>query len=179
MPLSPQEYAGDYDLAEDEEIESFYFSSAAGRARVLLGNRRHGEGGFISGGRRQARPAPVVDRKRGGKAKAGKGGERAPAAAGLPPVPPPTAVPRTPNAGGGRNAQPGSCGVGVGAGTSSAATPVPADTGGADMYGSSPGSASGCALFGSSPSGSGRRARRNARRAALDAGIEAAGSWGR
>ncbi|KAI3434680.1 hypothetical protein D9Q98_002744 [Chlorella vulgaris] len=174
-----QEYAGDYDLAEDEEIESFYFSSAAGRARVLLGNRRHGEGGFISGGRRQARPAPVVDRKRGGKAKAGKGGERAPAAAGLPPVPPPTAMPRTPNAGGGRNAQPGSCGVGVGAGTSSAATPVPADTGGADMYGSSPGSASGCALFGSSPSGSGRRARRNARRAALDAGIEAAGSWGR
>lgn len=48
-----QEYAADYDLAEDEEIEQYYFSSAAGRARVVLGNRRYGEGGFISGGRRQ------------------------------------------------------------------------------------------------------------------------------
>lgn len=57
VPSAPsarlQEYAADYDLAEDEEIEQYYFSSAAGRARVVLGNRRYGEGGFISGGRRQ------------------------------------------------------------------------------------------------------------------------------
>lgn len=39
-----QDYADDYDLAEDEEVESYYFSSAAGRARVVLGNRRYGEG---------------------------------------------------------------------------------------------------------------------------------------
>ena len=39
-----QDFADDYDLAEDEEVESFYFSSAAGRARVVLGNRRYGEG---------------------------------------------------------------------------------------------------------------------------------------
>ena len=40
-----QDYADDYDeLAADEELESFYFSSAAGQARVVLGNRRFGEG---------------------------------------------------------------------------------------------------------------------------------------
>lgn len=41
---------------EDEEMEAFYFSSAAGKARIVLGNRRFGQGGFISGGHRQARP---------------------------------------------------------------------------------------------------------------------------
>ena len=50
------DYADEYDLAEDEEIEAFYFSSAAGRARILLGNRRFGQGGYIAGGRRHARP---------------------------------------------------------------------------------------------------------------------------
>ncbi|EFN57292.1 hypothetical protein CHLNCDRAFT_143887 [Chlorella variabilis] len=161
-----QEYAGDYDLGEDEEIESFYFSSAAGRARVVLGNRRYGEGGFISGGRRQARP--VVERKRSNKM--GKAGEHA--VVGTPPVPPAPANFRTPNAGGGRKARPGSAGT-------SSSTPVPFPTGAADFYGSSPGASGGAAIYGSSPSGSGRRARRNARRAAMDAGLEAAeGSWG-
>jgi hypothetical protein len=112
-----QEYAGEYDLAEDEEIESFYFSSAAGRARVLLGNRRHGEGGFISGGRRQARPAPEQragkyggGSKAGGSgSKAGKAGAARGATGGMPPVPPPAAASfNTPNAGGGRKARPGS-----------------------------------------------------------------------
>lgn len=41
---------------EDEEMEAFYFSSAAGKARIVLGNRRFGQGGFISGGHRMARP---------------------------------------------------------------------------------------------------------------------------
>jgi hypothetical protein len=40
----------DAELEEDEEIESYYFSSAAGRARVVLGNRRWGEGGFMRAG---------------------------------------------------------------------------------------------------------------------------------
>ena len=41
---------------EDEKMEAFYFSSAAGKARIVLGNRRFGSGGYISGGHRQARP---------------------------------------------------------------------------------------------------------------------------
>lgn len=40
---------------DDEEVEAFYFSSAAGSARIL-GNRRFGENGYISAGRMQARP---------------------------------------------------------------------------------------------------------------------------
>lgn len=40
----------DAELEEDEEIESYYFSSAAGRARVVLGNRRWGEGGYMRAG---------------------------------------------------------------------------------------------------------------------------------
>ena len=238
-----QEYAGEYDLAEDEEIESFYFSSAAGRARVLLGNRRHGEGGFISGGRRQARPAPEQRAGKYGGSKAGGSGSKSGktaavrgATGGMPPVPPAAAGSfNTPNAGGGRKARPGSAISGGGstpgvcmcasvgsrwclqqaglavlvleggaanplehstrcptpanlAATlpgpllSSAAVPMAGGSmAGADLFASSPsGSAGGSALYGSSPSGSGRRARRNARRAAMDAGIDsAAGSWGR
>lgn len=64
-----QDYAEDYDLAEDDEIEAFYFSSAAGRARIVLGNRRFGEGGFVTGGRRQARPVNQTPTS-GGKGKA-------------------------------------------------------------------------------------------------------------
>ena len=54
--LAWHDYADDLDLDEDEIIEEYYFSAAAGRARVTLGNRRFGEGGYISAGRRQARP---------------------------------------------------------------------------------------------------------------------------
>lgn len=50
-------YYDEYD--DDEEVENYYFSAAAGRARVVLGNRRHGPNGFISSGRMQARPAPT------------------------------------------------------------------------------------------------------------------------
>ncbi|GLC43189.1 hypothetical protein PLESTB_000852600 [Pleodorina starrii] len=42
---------------EDEQIEKYYFSSAAGRARVVLGNRRLGENGYMRAGRMYARPA--------------------------------------------------------------------------------------------------------------------------
>lgn len=43
----------DAELEEDEEIEQYYFSSAAGRARVVLGNRRWGEGGYMRAGEQQ------------------------------------------------------------------------------------------------------------------------------
>lgn len=157
-------------------------------------------GGFISGGRRQARP--VVERKRSNKM--GKSGEHAvvgqPSAAG--------AAFRTPNSGGGRKARPVSAsssgpsssntpGVLWRGGCTAAVAPAvqhvqavqrdlpdtltlphlacPAVPAGmpAELYGTSPASAS-ATLFGSSPSGSGRRARRNARRAAMDAGMDAA-----
>jgi hypothetical protein len=169
LAAGSQEYAGDYDLAEDEEIESFYFSSAAGRARVVLGNRRYGEGGYISGGRRQARPVP--ERRRSGKA--GKVAEHSGAAA--PAAPSPAAF-RTPNAGGGRKARP-SAPLPTGGGSLGSRGDAPGTSPGAaaasPLFGSSPGASS--RIYGSSPSGNGRRARRNARRAALDAGIEAAG----
>lgn len=35
---------------EDEEVEAFYFSSRAGRARITLGNRRLGENGYMQSG---------------------------------------------------------------------------------------------------------------------------------
>lgn len=44
----------DAELEEDEEIEQYYFSSAAGRARVVLGNRRWGEGGYMRAGAQQS-----------------------------------------------------------------------------------------------------------------------------
>lgn len=37
-------------------MEDFYFSSAAGRARIVLGNRRWGENGYVASGRQQGRP---------------------------------------------------------------------------------------------------------------------------
>eukprot|EP00775_Hariotina_reticulata_P008645 gene8645-8826_t len=66
----------DAELEEDEEIESYYFSSAAGRARVVLGNRRWGEGGYMRAGRMYARPVvqnnATASTMGGGKGK-GKG----------------------------------------------------------------------------------------------------------
>ncbi|GLI58446.1 hypothetical protein VaNZ11_000070 [Volvox africanus] len=55
---SYQDYDGEEDdFDEDEQIEKYYFSSAAGRARVVLGNRRLGENGYMRAGRMYARPA--------------------------------------------------------------------------------------------------------------------------
>lgn len=180
------DYADEYDLAEDEELEAFYFSSAAGRARILLGNRRFGEGGFLSSGRRQARPLPAssssskkVKGKGTGKHvraadvspicnKNDQAGPSTSSASGAPRgVPKPSAAVRTPNAHGGNSArrqqnQHFSPGV---MGTSPHLSGELFMTGG-----SSPAaSGSGSYVYGSSPSGSGRRAKRNARRAAADA----------
>lgn len=38
------------------QVEDFYFSSAAGQARIVLGNRRWGENGYVASGRQQGRP---------------------------------------------------------------------------------------------------------------------------
>eukprot|EP01024_Parvocaulis_polyphysoides_P006334 TRINITY_DN11685_c0_g2_i9.p1 TRINITY_DN11685_c0_g2~~TRINITY_DN11685_c0_g2_i9.p1 ORF type:complete len:244 (-),score=41.13 TRINITY_DN11685_c0_g2_i9:304-1035(-) len=62
----------DYDYRdEDEEIEDFYYSSAAGRARIVLGNRRLGENGYVRSGRQHATPAPQSSssKKKGGSKK--------------------------------------------------------------------------------------------------------------
>ena len=54
-----QDYARYYEeYDDDEEVADYYFSSAAGRARVSIGNRRHGPNGFMSSGRMRARPTP-------------------------------------------------------------------------------------------------------------------------
>jgi hypothetical protein len=53
--LDYSRYYEEYD--DDEQVEDYYFSSAAGRARVVIGNRRHGPNGFLSSGRIQARPS--------------------------------------------------------------------------------------------------------------------------
>ena len=55
--LDWQDYSRFYaEYDDDEEVEAYYFSSAAGRARITLGNRRWGENGYVSAGRMQARP---------------------------------------------------------------------------------------------------------------------------
>jgi hypothetical protein len=51
----PQEYD------DDEAVEDYYFSAAAGRARIVLGNRRFGETGFVSSGRSYARPTQNIN----------------------------------------------------------------------------------------------------------------------
>eukprot|EP00878_Enallax_costatus_P001092 GHUV01001229.1.p1 GENE.GHUV01001229.1~~GHUV01001229.1.p1 ORF type:complete len:474 (+),score=182.08 GHUV01001229.1:261-1682(+) len=69
----------DAELEEDEEIEQYYFSSAAGRARVVLGNRRWGEGGYMRAGRMYARPVPhrSTPNAAGGKLPAATNGKAA------------------------------------------------------------------------------------------------------
>lgn len=73
-------YYDEYD--EDQEVEDYYFSSAAGRARVIVGNRRWGDGGYVASGRRAARPV-VPNNKTPGKGKsAGNGSSSIPIPAG-------------------------------------------------------------------------------------------------
>ncbi|KAK9836455.1 hypothetical protein WJX74_000881 [Apatococcus lobatus] len=64
-------YFEEYD--EDEEVENYYFSAAAGRARIVLGNRRWGENGYVSAGRQHARPRVNQSTSKGkGKGSSGK-----------------------------------------------------------------------------------------------------------
>ena len=163
------EYADEFDFAEDEEIEAYYFSSAAGRARVLLGNRRFGEGGFIAAGRRQARPVPKKVKGKGtGKhvrtADAPACDEAGPSTSRV------SAAVNTPNAHGGRRRQEGQIQQQQQqqhAQRQMSPFGTSPQLSGEFNLGMSPGTGG---LYGSSPSGSGRRARRNARRAAADVG---------
>lgn len=172
-----------YDLCDDDDdddLEAFYFSSAAGRARVTLGNRRFGEGGYIASGRRQARPAPSS-----GKVRSGSRVHRG-TLGGVLPHPPHLAARHAPNPQPhdlplqGKHASRQPCHGASPAPAPSAAVAVPArkrlDPG--SVSPGAPPSWSGASPtpgqqqpMGSSPSGTGRRARRNARRAALDADV--------
>jgi len=150
----------DYDdeLEEDEELEAFYFSSAAGKARIVLGNRRFGQGGYIANGHLQARPVkPRKSDQVGSSAsrKSKKGRSKMPkAAAAMPDVMPASAAIKikTPNANGGKTGA-------VLDFSSSYSSSSFKEPGALLDVGSSP-------LLGTSPSGCGRRAKRNARRAA-------------
>ncbi|KXZ43222.1 hypothetical protein GPECTOR_97g760 [Gonium pectorale] len=154
----------DYDYDDDEQLEKYYFSSAAGRARVVLGNRRLGENGYMRAGRMYARPVNGAAslpgssvNANGGTCKAVKlrapgskstvwdnpGAEAAPAAGS-------SAASRS-------GARGGAAGGSSGAGGSSSGSGS-----GAGPSGSSNSAAS------SASKGQGRRAKRNARRAAAD-----------
>ncbi|KAL0048493.1 hypothetical protein WJX82_004503 [Trebouxia sp. C0006] len=70
-----QDYSNFYDeYDDDEEVEDFYFSSAAGRARIVLGNRRWGENGYVASGRQQGRPVQRTASKAGQGSSSGKKG---------------------------------------------------------------------------------------------------------
>lgn len=160
------DFYDDYDAPdEDEEVEAYYFSSRAGAARVLIGNRRWGGNGYMQAGRMYARPKQQQQQAAAGGGK-GKGKQAAAANAG----------------GSGKGKQPGggspalgsspsgSGGFKVGswgAGGSALGTPV---GGGAACSNSAAAAVAACGGEGSS-SGQGRRARRKARREALDAGV--------
>lgn len=225
-PPSPRDWCDlyedmvDAELEEDEAIEDYYFSSAAGRARIVLGNRRWGGGGFMRNGRMYARPVGA-----GGASGSGAGGAAAGTSAAAAAAPaggkgkgkaaassPAAPAPATPSPADGK---------GKGRVLPAAPAPMPSSNGGrckpaskekipksaqaqyawdrdapasaalgASPLGRSPGSfgAGSCgggagawmaAALGSSPGGagvgsapgSGRRAKRNARRAAADAGV--------
>ncbi|KAL3141721.1 hypothetical protein ABBQ32_004404 [Trebouxia sp. C0010 RCD-2024] len=68
-----QDYSNYYDeYDDDEEVEDFYFSSAAGRARIVLGNRRWGENGYVASGRQQGRPVQRTPPTKAGQGSSGK-----------------------------------------------------------------------------------------------------------
>lgn len=136
-------YYAEYD--DDEEVEDYYFSSAAGRARVVIGNRRHGPNGFLSSGRIQARPSGATQQQaKGGKGKGVESAARTPnKQAGKQ-----RQMPHTPNHQGG------------GSGSSHKGSPCVGES-----YMDS--DSSPCGSLGKASVG--RRARRNQRRAAADA----------
>lgn len=218
------DYADDLDLDDDEIIEEYYFSAAAGRARVTLGNRRFGEGGYISTGRRQARPNNNNNRngsaKKNSATKGKKNNNNAKSITGdndgcststsstIPATTVPGILSSSPLSMSNKSTPPlpvpppRSCPVPVvvprtgfemssslhntnGTGANTPITSHHSNGSGAMhiihnnslLYGMSPAGSSGGStptLYGSSPSGFGRRAKRNAKRAAIDAAVAAA-----
>lgn len=160
----------DEQLEEDEEIEHYYFSSAAGSARVLIGNRRNGQNGYMRSGRMFARPVPVPPGaasssssaatpngkgKKTGKGKGSNGGASGANACGS----------AGSSGSGGRDL----CGS-FGSRMPKGSSPVLGGAGplaGLSEHGSERGGGSGGGGGGSGP-GSGRRAKRAQRRVAVD-----------
>ncbi|KAK9792475.1 hypothetical protein WJX73_002403 [Symbiochloris irregularis] len=169
--LDWQDYSRFYDeYDDDEEVEAYYFSAAAGRARITLGNRRWGENGYVAAGRMHARPTAPA---RPAKAKAAKdskdaaGAAKASPAGRRPSAPSPHTPPKQSEA---RSV--------CKSPSSEQCTPQPdgepvtpsAAKGGSSSSGSGgAGKASSGGAQSSEGKNSGRRARRNARRAASDA----------
>ncbi|DBA78362.1 TPA: hypothetical protein ACH3X2_008299 [Trebouxia sp. C0005] len=126
-----QDYSNFYDeYDDDEEVEDFYFSSAAGRARIVLGNRRWGENGYVASGRQQGRPVQRTASKAGQGSSTGKKGSASKQSAGSKDTgtpaqkTPASKTPQTPPSG---NATPQPKPVLPAAGTGSSTRTVPTD----------------------------------------------------
>lgn len=145
--LDYSRYYEEYD--DDEQVEDYYFSSAAGRARVVIGNRRHGPNGFLSSGRIQARPSGATHQAKGSKGKGAEGSAGTPGKQ----VSKQRQIPSTPKQGSGN-----------GSSSSHKGSPCVGESYVGESYvdADSPGGSFGKASVG-------RRARRNQRKAAADA----------
>mmetsp|Transcript_16285 Transcript_16285/g.44584 ORF Transcript_16285/g.44584 Transcript_16285/m.44584 type:complete len:308 (-) Transcript_16285:315-1238(-) len=168
-------YDDDYDYDDDPEEE--YYITGSGRARVVLGNRRLGQNGFMRSGRMYARPLPPVPAARN-KANSSNKASSAPnhnsnnpnirnsssnkdnsngngAAAG-------GGSSSSSSSGSGSNGRGNSAGGGSGEAGPSASGAVPSSRGAANGSGAGPSSSTG------GPNQQGRRAKRSQRRAAYD-----------
>lgn len=143
---------------EEEELEKFYFSSAAGRARVVLGNRRLGENGYMRAGRMYARPANN-NNNGGGGGSSGAGGSSGSSSGNR------AAGGNIGKAGKGRAG-----GAVSGPGASAAAGSGGGGSGGVGAPGQAAAAAAAAAQ--AKGPGQGRRAKRNARRAAADLSLD-------
>ncbi|GMH35597.1 hypothetical protein BSKO_03465 [Bryopsis sp. KO-2023] len=83
MPSEEDCYFG-YDEEDIDEVEDYYFSSAAGHARIVLGNRRFGRSGYISAGHNYAQPVGAGGKKGKKKKNATSGSNDQPAQQGNP-----------------------------------------------------------------------------------------------
>ena len=63
--VTPAEEEGGSETLAALQVEAYYRSSAAGSARITLGNRRWGENGYVAAGRMRARPVQPVPSKVG------------------------------------------------------------------------------------------------------------------
>lgn len=56
-PVRLPEEACDFYTNDIDDTEDYYFSNAAGHARIILGNRRFGKNGYVRAGHVYAQPA--------------------------------------------------------------------------------------------------------------------------
>ncbi|KAG2432328.1 hypothetical protein HYH02_013048 [Chlamydomonas schloesseri] len=173
---SPYYDEDDYDDDEDEQIENFYFSRAAGPARIVIGNRRLGENGFQRAGRIYARPTHNNHNNNNQQASSSTTAS-ASAAASSAPVGNGIGKAGKVRAGGNSNKIAPRLvrgGAGSAAGGSSPLGTSPSAGGGmGPLAAGGAGGVSSAAAAAATPSapGQGRRAKRNARRAAADMAV--------